>query len=84
MLSYLKNTYGEVAKEDGIAFKIHLNVPYRTATSVNDYFSKIEDIQEMSASDTIPISNTALIAQIYTNIKSTDIYDNNMERGMTK
>ena len=82
MKTYLKDTYSKVENKDSIALKMQLNEQYDTTTTLNDYFNKIEDRQEMSANGTIPISDTELLATAYVNIKSTGIYDNDMENGM--
>ena len=69
MLTYLKDAYDQVANEDIIVLKIQLTTPYSAATTLNNYFNKIKDIQEMSASGAIPLSDTELLAQGYVNIK---------------
>ena len=59
---------------------MQLNKQYNTATTLNDYFNKIEDIQEMSADGNIPIRSKELLATTYVNIKGRGIYDNDMEK----
>ena len=80
MITYLEDTYGKIAHKDRIALKIQLTAPYDTATTLNSYFNKIEDAQEMSANERLPISDTELLAQAYVNMKNTGIYDNDMEK----
>ena len=60
--------------------KIQLNEQYNTITTLNNYFMNIKDMYRISTNGTIPISEAELLATTYVNIKSTAIYNNNMEK----
>ena len=75
MLEYLNATYGEVANEDIIELKRQLTAPYDTATTMYQYFNKLEDIQDLASRSTSPITDNDMITQAYVSIKATGIYD---------
>ena len=60
---------------DSCLWVVHIN-----NTTLNDYFNKIEDLQEIAASITTQITDAELLAQAYVSINNTSIYDNGMEK----
>ena len=61
MLDYLNCMYGEVSHEDSVALKAQLSSPYDVTSTMYEYFNKLEDIQMLSASGTMPVSEAKLL-----------------------
>ena len=61
-----------------------LNSTNNTGTTLSYYFSKVEDIQEMSSNGKTPISEAEFLAEAYVNTTNTSIHNNIMEQWENK